>query len=100
MSEKDTLRGKSSSLCEANPQAARIPEVEASALVEELRDRVRSLEHRPDEARESRSRADTNIAQLTQANTALAARVPEAPRDPQRGGHGAYHPVSLSRCAL
>jgi hypothetical protein len=52
-------------------------------LVGELRDRVRSLERRLDEERESRRRADTIIAQLTQANAALAARVPEleAPQD-------------------
>ena len=31
MSEKDTLRGKSSSLCEANPQAARILGVNVEA---------------------------------------------------------------------
>jgi len=48
-------------------------------LVEELRDRVRSLERRMDEEREARRRADTIIAQLTQANAALAARVPELP---------------------
>ncbi len=54
-------------------------------LVEELRDRVVSLERRLDEERESRRRADTIIAQLTQANAALAARVPEleAPASPE-----------------
>jgi hypothetical protein len=54
-------------------------------LVEELRDRVRSLERRMDEEREARRRADTIIAQLTQANAALAARVPEleAPSEPR-----------------
>jgi hypothetical protein len=46
-------------------------------LVKELRDRVRSLERRMDEEREARRRADTIIAQLTQANATLAARVPE-----------------------
>jgi excisionase family DNA binding protein len=52
-------------------------------LVSELRDRVRSLERRLDEERESRRRADTIIAQLTQANAALASRVPklEAPQE-------------------
>ncbi len=56
-------------------------------LVEELRDRVRSLERRMDEEREARRRADTIIAQLTQANAALAARVPEleAPSEPPGG---------------
>ncbi len=54
-------------------------------LVEELRDRVRFLERQVEEERESRRRADTIIAQLTQANAALARRVPEleAPREPR-----------------
>ena len=38
---------------------------------------MRSLERRLDEERESRRRAATIIVQLTQANAALAARVPE-----------------------
>jgi excisionase family DNA binding protein len=46
-------------------------------LVGELRNRVRSLERRLDEERESRRRADTIIAQLTQANTALSERLRE-----------------------
>jgi hypothetical protein len=46
-------------------------------LVAELRDRNNSLERRLDEERESRRRADTIIAQLTQANTALTARLRE-----------------------
>jgi hypothetical protein len=47
---------------------------------------VRSLERRLDEETESRRRADTIIAQLTQANAALAAKVPElqAPREEPR----------------
>jgi hypothetical protein len=59
-------------------------EADRDELVGELRDRVRSLERRLDEERESRRRADTIIAQLTQANAALAARVPEleAPQEP------------------
>jgi excisionase family DNA binding protein len=52
-------------------------------LVEELRDRVRSLERRMDEEREARRRADTIIAQLTQANAALVARVPELEAPPE-----------------
>jgi hypothetical protein len=39
--------------------------------------RISSLENQLSEERESRGRADTIIAQLTQANAALAARVPE-----------------------
>ncbi len=59
-------------------------QVDHEPLIEELRDRVRSLERRLDEERESRRRADMIIAQLTQANAALAAKVPEleAPQEP------------------
>jgi len=46
-------------------------------LVEELRDRVRSLERRLDEGEDSRRRADAIIKQLTQANTALTDRLRE-----------------------
>jgi hypothetical protein len=46
-------------------------------LVVELRDRIAYLERQVEEERESRRRADTLLAQLTQANAALAARVPE-----------------------
>ena len=49
----------------------------ARELIEEMRGRISSLEHQMSEERESRRRADTIIAQLTQANAALAARVPE-----------------------
>ncbi len=52
-------------------------QVDRDPLVEELRDRIRSLERRLDEEGESRRRADTIIAQLTQANAFLARRVPE-----------------------
>ena len=56
-------------------------------LVEELRDRVRFLERQIEDERESRRRADTIIAQLTQANASLARRVPEleAPQEPRDG---------------
>jgi hypothetical protein len=55
------------------------------ALVVELRDRIGSLESRLDEGRESRRRADTIIAQLTQANVALTERLREleAPQEPR-----------------
>lgn len=46
-------------------------------LVDELRDHIRFLRGQLDEERESRRRADTIIAQLTQANASLARRVPE-----------------------
>ena len=49
----------------------------AGELIEEMHDRVRSLENQLAEERESRRRADTIFAQPTQANAALAARVPE-----------------------
>src|SRR5215210_5214951 len=47
------------------------------ALVEVLRDQVGHLRSQLAEEREARRRADTIIAQLAQANAALAARVPE-----------------------
>jgi hypothetical protein len=54
-------------------------------LVSELRDRVRSLERRLDEERESRRRADTIIVQLSRANEeqALTIRELEAPASPE-----------------
>ena len=67
-------------------QSQRLSETERDELVGELRDRVRSLERRLDEERESRRRADTIIAQLTQANAALAARVPELEAPQERPG--------------
>jgi hypothetical protein len=59
-------------------------------LIEELRDRIRSLERHFDEVEEYRRRADTIIAQLTQANSAPAARVPEleAPQTSEDGSEG------------
>jgi hypothetical protein len=63
-------------------------ETDRDELVGELRDRVRSLERRLDEEMESRRRADTIIAQLSQANVeqartirALEAPKPESPRE-------------------
>ena len=52
-------------------------ETDRDELVVELRDRVRSLERRLDDEGESRRRADTIIAQLTQANAALAEQLRE-----------------------
>ena len=57
-------------------------------LIAELRDRVRSLEHKLDQEREARTeerrRADTVIAQLSAANAeqARTIRAIEAPREP------------------
>lgn len=56
--------------------------VEMRELVEDLREQVRYLRLILSEEREARRRADTIITQLTQANAALARRIPEieAPR--------------------
>ena len=58
-------------------QAGREAEVDGGALVEVLREHAEYLRGQLAEEREARRRADTIIAQLTQANAALAARVPE-----------------------
>lgn len=58
--------------------AGREPEVEGSEkLVGELRDQVAYLRSQLDQEREARRRADHIIANLTQANASLAARIPE-----------------------
>jgi hypothetical protein len=59
--------------------------------VEVLSDQVAYLRSQLDQEREARKRADTIIAQLTQANAALAQRVPEleAPQEPRRGPESA-----------
>jgi len=56
---------------------------EMRGLVEDLREQVRYLRSILSEEREARRRADTIIAQLTQANAALTQRIPEieAPRE-------------------
>jgi hypothetical protein len=56
--------------------------VEMRGLVEDLREQIRYLRSILSEEREARKRADTIIAQLTQANAALTQRIPEleAPR--------------------
>ncbi len=53
------------------------PTDQATALIEALYDQVTHLREQLAEEREARRRADTIIAQLTQANDALARRVPE-----------------------
>ena len=65
-------------------EAGREAQVDGGPLVEDLREQVQYLRSILDEEREARRRADTIIAQLTQANAALAAKVPEleAPREP------------------
>jgi hypothetical protein len=66
-------------------EAGREAEVDGGALVEVLREQAEYLRGQLAEEREARRRADTIIAQLTQANAALAARVPEleAPQEQQ-----------------
>jgi hypothetical protein len=65
-------------------------------LVDELRDRVRSLERRLDDEGESRRRADTIIAQLTQANAALTERLREleAPQTNEEAAQDAAEAVA------
>ncbi len=46
-------------------------------MIEELREQVRYLRSSLEEERDARRRADMIIAQLTQANATLAARIPE-----------------------
>ena len=58
-------------------------ETDRDELLGELRDRIAYLERQVGEERESRRRADTIIAQLSQANAALAARVPELEAPPE-----------------
>jgi hypothetical protein len=58
-------------------EAGREAEVDGGALVEVLKEQAEYLRGQLAEEREARRRADTIIAQLTQANTSLAARVPE-----------------------
>ena len=63
------------------------PDGESDALISAKDQTIRVLSEQLEAEREARRRADTIIAQLTQANAALAARVPEleAPRE-QPGG--------------
>ncbi len=60
---------------------------EKNARVEELREQVHHFREILAEERDARRRADTTIAQLTQANAALAQRVPEleTPSEPPGG---------------
>jgi DNA-binding Lrp family transcriptional regulator len=62
-------------------------QVDRDILVEDLREQVHYLRSVLNEERDARRRADTIIAQLTQANAALAQRVPEleAPQWPPEG---------------
>ncbi len=53
------------------------PDGESDALIFAKDETIRVLSEQLESEREARRRADTIIAQLTQANAALAARVPE-----------------------
>jgi hypothetical protein len=57
---------------------------EKNERIEELREQVHHFREILNDERDARRRADTIIAQLTQANAALATRVPEleAPQEP------------------
>jgi hypothetical protein len=73
-------------LDERGTEAGREVQVDRDALVvEDLRIQVHYLREVLNEERDARRRADTIIAQLTQANAALAQRVPElqAPQEPR-----------------
>ena len=64
-------------LDDGGTEAGREAQVDGGALVEVLKEQAEYLRGQLAEEREARRRADTIIAQLTQANAALAARVPE-----------------------
>ena len=64
-------------LDDGGTEAGREAQVDGEALVEVLREQAEYLRGQLAEEREARRRADTIIAQLTQANATLAARVPE-----------------------
>ena len=67
-------------------EAGREVQVDRDALVvEDLRNQVHYLREVLNAERDAKRRADTIIAQLTQANAALAQRVPElhAPQEPR-----------------
>lgn len=52
-------------------------------LVDQMRERIDDLREQLEGEREARRRADTIIAQLTQANATLASRIPELEAPPQ-----------------
>jgi hypothetical protein len=64
---------------------------EKNERIEELREQVHHLREVLNDERDARRRADTIIAQLTQANAALAQRIPEleAPQEPPGGPESA-----------
>ena len=72
---------------QADQQATDHPTDEAGGVIDVLHDQVAYIRDQLAEEREARRRADTIIAQLTQANAALAQRVPEIEAPP--GARGA-----------
>jgi hypothetical protein len=70
---------------EGRTEGGREAQVDREALLEAKDHAIRILEDQLHKEREARRRADTIIAQLTQANAALAHRVPEleAPPEPR-----------------
>ncbi len=90
-------------LDDGGTEAGREAQVDRAALVEDLRGQVHYLREILAEERDARRRADTIIAQLTQANAALAQRVPELeapqerPPDASRGGTGGASRERLPR---
>jgi septal ring factor EnvC (AmiA/AmiB activator) len=72
-------------------EAGREAQLDGGPLVEDLREQVHYLRSILNEEREARRRADMIIAQLTQANATLAAKVPEleAPQEAPGGQESA-----------
>ena len=68
---------------EGRMKGGREAQVDREALLEAKDHAIRILEDQLHEEREARRRADTIIAQLTQANAALAQRVPELEAPPE-----------------
>jgi hypothetical protein len=75
-------------LDDGGTEARREAQVNHEALIEAKDHAIRILEDQLREEREARRRADTIIAQLTQANAALAQRLPEleTPASPEPPG--------------
>jgi hypothetical protein len=71
-------------------------QVESEALVESLQDQITFLRTQLDVRAEEIQRRDVIISQLTQANAALAARVPEleAPEGHSEGAESAADPAA------
>jgi hypothetical protein len=83
-------------------EGGREDEVDGGPLVEVLTDQVAYLRSQLDQEKEARRRADTIIAQIAQANAALAARVPELEAPPAElpgGKEAAAAPTYGARAA-